>query len=190
MNEKSPKNRLIEYASKNKISTPIFETVRQGGSDHNPIFKTKLTFLDNILFSSGYGKKQAELNASLDFLNKVQLEEGSELYEWKISIEDLKYKCKEFELIILYDGDNLEHIPSGTEHTLQIVFVSNSKSVLNRFRKIRKHINVYIVICPVNGQDANDHYLTFIYGGLRMIYPNKTYSIVSEDHFGSIVSQF
>ena len=188
----SPKNRLIEYANKFKVDHPVFNTTRIGGQDHNPIFKSNLYFLGVTHESSGYGKKQAEFNVCNQFLDNVTLESNDSnfLPEWIIQKEQLFTLTKQFFQVWLYDGDNLQKIPDSDPYILKVIVASNHNSVLNRFKRYKKLDNVWLILCSVNGQDAADHYLTFLYGGLKCLYPKVSFKIFSDDHFAAIVEQF
>ncbi len=189
MNAISPKNKIIEYSVKYNVKSPIFETFKVSGTDHNPIFKSCVTFLNSTIESTGYGKKQAEFNACSLFLEKIQLKDSS-YTDWLISRQELLNIAKNFNCIKLYDGDNIQTIPLG-DNTLKIISCSNTLSVKKRFERLQKPINTYLLLCPINGQDANDHYITFIYGGLKAICQENTiFEIVSEDHFAISVNKF
>lgn len=189
----NPKNTLIEYAFKTGTQSPIFETSRIGGPAHNPIFRCKVCFLGFTFESDGYGKRQAEYNACTLFLDTVTLtkKSASELSEWMITKEELLSIVNRYDTIILLDGDQLETIPEGDANKLNIIVCKHHNiSLYNRLKKNKHRLHVYVLECPIVGQDSTDHYITFLLGMIRVLCPNAHTRVISDDHFASIVNMF
>ncbi len=190
----SLKNTLIEYAVKNAVDHPLFTTVRCNSAheDHNPIFRCEVKFLGLTVSDTGSSKKHAEFNACTKFLENTNLEnKEQDVNQWIISKDQLFKIASMSSVVYMVDGDNLQNIPNtfqGAE--VCFIFVSNNAGVLNRFRKLKKSTNVWIHVCPVTGRDACDHYLTFILGGLHVLYPKIKYIVESQDHFKDCVQEF
>lgn len=60
----SEKNKLQEYCHKNGLSLPIYSSCREGGSDHEPVFRAILTVANQTFEGKGSNKKEAEKNAA------------------------------------------------------------------------------------------------------------------------------
>jgi len=190
----NPKNRLIEYAYKHNVISPIFITLRTGGPDHNPVFHSTLHFMGHTFNADGYGKKQAEYNVCTTFLNHVELCDTvhSEVSDWCITEKQLfSIVSQPIRSIEFLDGDQLEHLPDGELNVVKVIVCrKGNKSLFNRLKKYTLRTNVYVLECSAIGQDATDHYITFLVGYIRCLSPNIKTVVKSDDHFAHIVNQF
>lgn len=193
MNIQSPKNKLIEYAFKTGVHSPVFETTRLGGPDHNPTFHTKLVFLGHIIESDGYGKKQAEYNVCTKFLSFVPLikDSVSQLSDWMTTKDAFLKLVANYRVVHILDGDQLQEIPIGEEDKLNLIVCKyNNTNLYNRLKRYTPRLNVYVLECPIIGQDATDHYITFLVGMCKGLFPDVSVKVYSDDHFAEIVNKF
>tara|TARA_B100000029_G_scaffold75707_1_gene67389 strand:+ start:2128 stop:2835 length:708 start_codon:yes stop_codon:yes gene_type:complete len=66
------KGQLIEYCHSKNANTPLFETIKTIGPEHEKVFKVKVTIDDNsFYFGMGDTKKKAEQNAAMEAIRYI-----------------------------------------------------------------------------------------------------------------------
>ncbi|MHA2226619.1 MAG: ribonuclease III family protein [Candidatus Hodarchaeales archaeon] len=75
-NEKNPKNLVQEFFQQRGLPNPMFQLQHREGLDHNPqyYYSCQGTYQNQIIVGRGSGKskKEAQKNAALDLLQKLQ----------------------------------------------------------------------------------------------------------------------
>jgi hypothetical protein len=71
----SSKNELQEYMQKRKLALPTYETMRHGGTDHEPLWISQVTLHDGskCIGVQSFTKKLAECSAASKVLNNFLL---------------------------------------------------------------------------------------------------------------------
>ncbi len=71
----NPKGKLLELFHAHNLNSPSFNTKRDGGPDHSPVFRCVIQAFydgkDNLVEDIGYNKKNAEKNAAIEMLKKL-----------------------------------------------------------------------------------------------------------------------
>lgn len=147
----SDKNVLQEILMKRGIPPPKYETIRTGGQDHAPLWKSKVSFQGHCYESEEYySKKEAEQNAariayeSLDISPTPLSQEtniNSSKYSGSVLIIDVENRPKDYDLVRFTNIDTYLVISSG--HALE------AKIELSR----RNHRLISVPTMQSNGAD-------------------------------------
>lgn len=180
----SYKNTLQEYFQKRKQNLPVYDTYRDGGSAHSPLFVSKLTLDDGQVFNgTGQNKKKAELDAAILALQSLNLYNNTD----KADESNTKsQKCTfNTKTAILLDLENIAgevQKYKNLQYTNDIDifgFVSSNhplaKSDLEPIKKF---------VVKSDEADAADIALAVKFGQI-LFYGYQKHIIVTSDHFAS-----
>jgi hypothetical protein len=193
----SSKNTLQEYCQKNGQPLPIYTTVRINDRSLMPLFESTLVFNGTPYTARGATKVAAEKQVATEVLphlseSVAQIGAIGALRQKYASLTDIPNDT--YQLIYLIDGDNchVTHEEMFMEiHSLFIYFVAKNNSHRYPFAHQEKYANCCVFISDSIGRDATDHLLTFYLGKMSILWAtNKTYYIVTLDHFGECLEKF
>lgn len=192
------KNTLQEYCQKNKLTTPKYNTIKIGGSDHIPIWKAELIIDNNSFTSTGKNKKEAEYSVAkivYDYITKGMISKhfikNKNSRIQKVSNLD-EIDIQKYKYVVLVDAENID-VDSKYLHNkdiLFIIFVAKNTSKNWIFDAQENINNCFVFISQCVGRDAADHLLTFYLGKLSIIAPKQKYYILTKDHYGEYLQYF
>ena len=189
----SSKNMLQEHY-KNRTDLLKYNTMKIGGGDHNPIWKSELIIDKKKFTAEDKTKKGAELlvaDKAYRFINKkdVSNEAARRAQKYK-NVTDIDLRI--YKKIVLIDGENqdVDMKYLSDKQTLFMIFVAKNTSKNLVFMAQEMHNNCCVFISECVGKDAADHMLTFYLGKLSILAPNKNYYVLTKDHYGEYLPHF
>jgi len=183
------KNRLQEYFQKNQLPLPQYISVRNGGSDHQPLWKSTVTLYNGEQFhSDNYpSKNQAEISVALMALDailspKLTLSVFSE--DSNSSNIDVSEK-ESIKTAILVDVENLpkfiDAIVDRIKNYTVYAFVGEHHCLSDK----EFPNGVIKILSPSTRTNGTDTTMQVYTGMLLAKESYDNYFIVTRDHFGS-----
>lgn len=193
------KSDLNEYYQKRKQKLPTYETIKVGGCDHKPMFRSIVSTFDNISVKSDTfnNKKDAEKNAAMKMLiliNNIHDNDDDLLDDIKDDIKDDdknddKYHKQKYKVYI--DMENLPQAHKEIEKfNCEIIgYVSRRSPIVEKMNEY----NFRIVIANSIAKDAADIFMCMDIvkdnvccdpGDLDEYMNSKIIIILTKDHFG------
>lgn len=181
------KNQLQEYFQKKQLSLPSYSTVRVGGGDHTPEWKSVVTLFDGSRFESDIAstKGGAEISAASKALIGVNIN-----LKTKVSIitsNDIT-KVLDRKTALLVDVENLPKLID------ELVSLHNNITNLTVYAFIGEHHclidkelppGTIKVISPSTRPDGTDTCMQVYVGALLVKESYDEYLIATRDHYGS-----
>jgi len=181
------KSKLNEFAQKNNLDLPIYNTTRLGGDDHNAVWVTTINFNNMTIKSEpNKSKKDCENEVAKKIYDSIS---EKKIQEYKMKTLDMidftKYKN-----IMLIDVENVDFNldPLKYVDTLFILFMSKN-STKRKMLYLNDNENCLVLITDSVISDASDHYLTFTLGQLTILLKNIKYYVYTKDHYGAILEK-
>lgn len=84
--QNNPKGALQEYAQRNGISVPCYQTVNTEGPEHSPIFTIEVSMGDKVWSAVAHSKREAERLAAFTALNELPMDLVSSVENFDDSI--------------------------------------------------------------------------------------------------------
>lgn len=171
------KNQLQEYYHKLHLETPSYNTVRCGGKDNAPLWRSTVTLHDNTTFVGNIYKSKSDAEKSAAFIALSTL-----------SLQPIKSHKYEKKTAILIDIENLpkffNEIPINdlNDKNLSVYgFIGMHHSLVDKIN----HPKLNKITSPSTRTDGTDTCIQ-VYVGMFLI-QNKydDYIIVTRDHFGA-----
>lgn len=191
MDHKS-KNILQEYFQIRHLPLPKYHTVRYGGSDHQPLWRSKIIFWNNqtredqeIIGDVAGSKIKAEISVAHILLHL--LSQNKILYSNPlISPENINKKIKVNERTALFvDVENLpkfaEEASATTENITIYAFIGYHHCLSEKVFPD----NIIKVLSPSTRSDGSDTCMQVHIGFLLSQNKYDTYLIATRDHYGS-----
>ena len=180
----SYKSLLLEKIQKtHSLQAPLFYCLRTGGTDHEPVFSCTITWNQFQTYGIGSSKKEAENVASQNFI---------QTYKWpstvyKTIIDPLTFDWKQFQHIILVDGDNISKSidPPSKKYTYIFIYAKQSTKI-----SVYTLNESYVCFTPTTGKDGTDHYISYMMGIALCQNKNIQIQLLTNDHFGEVCSHF
>lgn len=199
---KNWKGLLNELTQKQRLKAPEYGTIKVGGDDHCPTFKSicRVGFINRS--GQGTNKKEAEQNAAYNVyecfaLGKlggmgeselVDINESSSNEKTEYEDEKVIANKKDIEEVVIIDGENLpkviDTIPYNDKRQIIIYFSKNHHLVGYKEPK-------YVIkrISPCTRIDGCDIYMAMDTMTIKEEFPNaKKIIIMSRDKFASAVA--
>jgi vacuolar-type H+-ATPase subunit E/Vma4 len=213
----SNKNKLQEYFQKQCLTLPIYNSLRIGGKDHEPIWSCNLNTVNGINFyAESTSKKIVEEKVASIALETLLAKSQNKENINKLSIiksillpntnknniqksysnldsflnhynENISKSYKNFIFVDLDNVDLLEEMLYSNSNSLFIIFFSKNTS--KKVDQYFSYSNATLFQAITVVTDASDHDLSFICGILYTQYKNLVkYIIFTKDHFGEAIA--
>lgn len=185
----SVKNQLQEIFQKKQLSLPRYQTIRVGGSAHQPLWQSTITIYDGTQFIGLIctDKINTELSAAENALTHLLQNHNSFPQSYQIINRDMNVETNHNSVNIgmLVDLENMPkfiHNISNKLHKYTIyVFVGEHHCLVEK----ELPPEVIKIISPSTRSDGTDTCMQVYTGMLLSLEKHEEYIIVTRDHFGS-----
>lgn len=179
------KNTLQEYCQGRKLPLPSYKTIRVGGSDHAPTWKSTVTIYDGRQFEGDIGpiKSRAEGLAAFNAISALNHTKISEI-DRKVP-EISKQIMMPPKTALLVDVENLpkfiDELPLNINNLTVYAFIGRHHCLVDK----KFPPGTIKVISPSTRPDGTDTCMQVYTGALLSKEVYDTYLIATRDHYGS-----
>jgi hypothetical protein len=177
------KSLLNNYLQKKNMPLPIYNNIRVGGSDHDPLWKTIIYFSETLQFQGSHEKckKNSESVAASRALLYFTTNERS-----LTTIVEEEEEEEEERIGLFIDMENmpnfLSQIKEETRSRLTTIFVFVGEHHPKATIKYPEYVT--LIISPSTRTDGTDTCMQVFIGLLLKEKAYDEYIIVTRDHFG------
>jgi hypothetical protein len=171
------KNKLQEHFQKNKQELPKYNTMRIGGDDHNPIWKSKVLLPDGTIYEGG------------EYTKKKESEESAAKLAYENLIVNKLHIRSKYPTHIFYDLENTSNFEILDNHTFENINIYGFVGKLHPFATKStgsNYIEAHKFIIDSSHKDACDVSIIFYISNLLSHeFRNVNIIVITRDHFAA-----